>query len=135
MIRDMLPSDIPEIIEIYTEQGFAYSIPDLNDPLILVKKVREVDGRVVAALFLRLTAETFLLVQGSPVEKGRAIEELQPEVIREAWQKGLSDIVCVIPPEIQESFGPVLQRLGWSRDRDWPMYSRGTELEKRGSAG
>jgi hypothetical protein len=113
--------------DIHKAQGFAYSVPDLTSPLVLVKKVREVDGRVVAAMFLRLTAETFLVTTGSPVEKGRAVEELQPEVLREAYEKGLSDIVCVVPLEISESFAPVLERMGWERDRDWPMWSRGTE--------
>ena len=100
---------------------------------MLVKKVRVVNGRVVAAMGLRLTAETFLLVQGSPVEKARAIEELQPEVLQEAYEKGLADVVCVIPPEILESFRAVLQRMGWSEDRDWQMFSRSTD-EKCGLA-
>jgi hypothetical protein len=127
MIRDMRPEDIETVKDIYKAQGFDYAIPDLTSPLVLVKKVREVDGRVVAAMFLRLTAETFLIVHGSPVEKARAIEELQPVVIGEAWAKGLSDMVCVIPSEISESFAPVLARMGWQRDRDWPMWSRGCE--------
>jgi len=124
MIRDLCPEDIQTVKDIQKAQGFEYSIPDLTSPLILVKKVREVDGRVVAAMFLRLTAETFLICAGSPVEKGRAVEELQPEVIGEAWAKGLSDLVCVVPPEISESFAPVLERMGWYRTRDWPMYQK-----------
>jgi hypothetical protein len=127
MIRDYEPRDLGAVKKIYKAQGFDYALPDLSSPLVLVRKVREVDGRVVAAMFLRITAETFLLVQGSPVEKGRAIAELQPEVDREAWQKGLADYVCVIPPEIAESFAPVLERMGWSHDRDWPMWSRTAE--------
>ena len=127
MIRNLEPEDVEVTKDIHKAQGFGYSMPDLTSPLILVKKVREVDGRVVAAMFLRLTAETFLVTTGSPVEKGRAIEELQPEVLREAYEKGLSDVVCVVPPEISESFAPVLVRMGWSRDRDWPMWSREVE--------
>jgi hypothetical protein len=130
MIRDLRPEDIEIVKDIQKSQGFAYSIPDLTSPLILVNKVREVDGRVVAAMFLRLTAETFLVTTGSPVEKGRAVEELQPEVLREAYEKGLADIVCVIPPEISESFAPVLERMGWEHDRDWPMWSRGVNAER-----
>jgi hypothetical protein len=75
-------------------------------------------------MFLRITAETFLVTAGSPVEKGRAILELQPEVLREAYEKGLSEVVCVVPPEISESFAPVLERMGWSKTRDWPMYQK-----------
>jgi hypothetical protein len=49
---------------------------------------------------------------------------LQPEVLREAYEKGLSEVVCVVPPEISESFAPVLERMGWSKTRDWPMYQK-----------
>jgi len=96
--------------------------------LILINKVREIDGQVVGAMFLRITAETFLLVDGSPVAKGRAIEELQPEVIRAAWEKGLNDIVCVVPPEIEPDFSPVLTRMGWAKERPWPLWSRSVEI-------
>lgn len=124
MIRDLQPEDLDAVLHIHRKQGFAYAVPDLTSPLVLVKKVREVDGRVVAAMFLRLTAETFLVTTGSPVERGRAVEELQPEVLREAYEKGLSEIVCVVPPEISESFAPVLSRMGWERTREWPMFQR-----------
>src|SRR5271168_2020004 len=125
MIRDFSLWDLPEIKKIHAAQKFDYTNPDLSSPLFLVKKVREVDGRVVAAMCLRLTCETYLLVEGGPVEKARAIKELQPEVLREAYEKGLSDVFCVVPPEIEESFSPVMQRMGWARDRDWPMWSKG----------
>jgi hypothetical protein len=124
MIRDFLPEDSPALKELHKAQGFDYALPDLSNPLFLVRKVREVDGRVVGAMFLRITAETFLVTAGSPVEKGRAILELQPEVLREAYEKGLSEVVCVVPPEISESFAPVLERMGWSKTRDWPMYQK-----------
>jgi hypothetical protein len=124
MIRDFQPEDIEAVKYIHKSQGFDYSVPDLSNPLFLVKKVRVVNGRVVAAMFLRLTAETFLVTTGSPVEKGRAIVELQPEVLREAYEKGLSDVICVIPPEISESFSPVLERMGWVRTRPWLLYQK-----------
>ncbi len=126
MIRDYRDTDAEAVKAIHAAQGFAYNL-ELGDPLFLVKKVREVDGRVVAAMCLRLTAETYLLCEGSSEAKGRAILELQPEVLREAYDKGLSDVVCVVPPEISESFAPVLERMGWNRDREWPMFSRSTD--------
>ena len=127
MIRDYEPEDLQDVISIHKNQGFDYPLPDLTSPLILIKKVREVNGQVVGAMFLRITAETFLLVDGSPVAKGRSIEELQPEVIRAAWEKGLNDIVCVVPPEIETDFSPVLTRMGWAKERPWPLYSRSVE--------
>lgn len=127
MVRDYRSQDLPQILEIHKAQGFDYTIPDFDNPLFLVRKVREVDGRVVGGMFLRLTAETFLVTTGSPEVISRSILELQPDVLREAYEKGLADIICVVPPEIASEFGPVMQRLGWSRDRDWPMFSRGLE--------
>ena len=124
MVRNYRPNDLPQIKDIHSAQGFEYTIPDFDNPLFLVKKVREVDGRVVGGMFLRLTAETFLVTTGSPEVISRSILELQPDVLREEYEKGLSDIICVVPPEIASEFGPVMQRLGWSRDRDWPMFSR-----------
>lgn len=130
MIRNFEPKDTDAIKDIHKSQGFDYNLGELTSPLFLIKKVREVNGRVVAAAFLRLTAETFLLVEGSPVAKARAIEELQPEVLREAYEKGLDDLHCVIPPEIADSFAPALEKLGWSRERDWPLYSRSLDAER-----
>ena len=128
-IRDFQDSDLDAIKGIHKSQGFDYAVPDLTSPLFLVKKVREVNGRVVGAMVLRITAETFLFIEGSPETKARSILELQPEVIQEAYVKGLSDIICVLPPAIASEFGPVMEdsRLGWSRDREWPMYSRSIE--------
>jgi hypothetical protein len=133
MVRDFEPEDTDSIISIHKEQGFEYSLPILTSPLCLVKKVRIVDGQVVAAMILRVTAETFLLCTGSPESKGRAIEELQPEVLREAKEKGLDDIVCVIPPEIAESFEPALRKMGWSPTRDWKMWYRSLDEISRQS--
>jgi hypothetical protein len=135
MIRDYDSTDLPEIIELHKRQGFDYPLPDLSSPLVLIHKVREIDGHVVAACFLRITAETYLLCEGSPVVKGRAIEELQPAVDRAAFEKGLSEYVCVLPPEIAEQFGPVLERIGWERARSWPLYQRSVDAIGTGTSG
>ena len=127
MIRDYEPKDLEAVKSIHKAQNFDYSLPDLTSPLLLIRKVREIDGQVVGAMFLRLTAETFLLVDGSPVTRGRAIEELQPAVIRAAWEAGLSDVLCVVPPEIEPDFSPVLERMGWAKERPWPLYSRSVD--------
>ena len=124
MVRDYQPGDLEAIKAIHKEQGFDYAFPDLSNPLFLVKKVREVDGRADAACFLRLTAETFLLVRGGPVEKGRAIIELQPEVLREAYEKGLSEIICAVPPAISESFSSTLRHMLWEKTQGWPIWQR-----------
>lgn len=124
MIRNYDPKDLEAIISLHKSQGFDYAVPDLSSPLVLVKKVREESGRVVGAMFLRLTAEAYFLCEGSPVSKARSIEELQPEVDREAYMKGLDEYVCVIPPPIAEQFSPVLEKRGFQRLREWPLWER-----------
>lgn len=126
MIRDYRPEDRDALVTIHAEMGLDYQFPDLNSPLFLVKKVREVDGRVTDAMLLRISAETYLLTAGGPKEKMAAMEELQPAVLREAWIKGLDDVYAVIPPGIIERFRKRLKQLGWAKDRPWEMWSRGT---------
>ena len=105
MIRDYQPEDAEQIKAIHAEMGIDYNLYELDSPLCFVKKVRAKmgcgrcddpshDRRDDPAGFRR------------PGSKGRAIEELQPEVLSEAWRQGLDDIVCVIPPEISDSFKP-----------------------------
>ena len=131
MVRDYQPEDAESVKLLHKSQGFDYASPNLDNPLFLVKKVREIDGRVVAVCAMRLTLETYLLVEGSPETKARSILELQPEVLHEAYEKGLSDVFFVVPPEIASEFGPVVERLGWSKDREWPMYSRDLDGTQR----
>ena len=127
MVRDYEESDLPAILDIHKAQGLDYHLYDLNSPLCLVKKVRVEGGRVVGAMILRLTAEAILVVSGSPVAKGRAIEELQPEVLSEAHAKGLDEVSCVVPPDLVDSFQPVLERFDWERDRaGWVLFTRNT---------
>ncbi len=135
MIREYESKDRGSLISIHKSQGFNYALPNLDNPLFLVRKVREVDGRVVGAMCLRLTLETYLLVDGSPETKARSILELQPEVLGEAYEKGLSDVFCVVPPEISSEFGPVMERLGWAKDREWQMYSRDLDGTQRSQPG
>jgi len=127
MIRDYQPSDAEQIKELHASSGLDYTLYDLNSPLCFVKKVKEVDGRVVAAMILRLTSETLLVVSGGPAEKMAAMQDLQPEVLADAYGKGLDDVVAVIPKTILGKFAKRLKQLGWNQDRDgWVLFSRST---------
>jgi hypothetical protein len=130
MIRDYQKEDLEAIKKIHEEQGLDYALYDLNSPLCLVKKVQVVDGQVVGCMFLRLTAETVLVVSGSPVAKMGAMRELQPEVLSEAYRKGLDEVHCTVPPSILSRFVKRLKQLGWSQDRSgWVLFSRSTKDE------
>lgn len=127
VIRDYEPGDEAAVRAIHEAQGIDYAFPDLASPLFFVKKVRVVDGKVVAALMLRMTAETYLFVQGDPRDKMAAMATLQPEVLRQAWQLGIDDVVCFVPDTLLTRFRKRLGQLGWNKDREgWTSFSRGT---------
>lgn len=125
MIRDYRPEDRPEIERIHQAQGIDYTL-DVDGPLFVVKKVLEVDGKIKAALVLKLCAETMLLLDGEqePQEKMQEMEELQASVLKEAYDKGLDEIHAAIP---EIGFDKRLLQLGWQKDRPgWNLWTRRT---------
>jgi len=125
MIRDYRPEDEAAVRAIHEAQGLDYKFPKVASPLFFVKKVQEIDGRVVGALMLRITAEAYLFVQGGPADKMAAMQELQPEVLKQAWEKGLDDVVCVVPDTVLSRFKKRLKQLGWDRDREgWTLFTQ-----------
>ena len=137
MIRDYRPEDYAAVKALHAESGIDYALPDLAGPLFIVKKVVEVDGRVVAACALRIEAETYLWCGGSPEDKMAAMLAMQPEILSDAWMLGIDNVVAWIPEAVEERFEKRLKQLGWARDRDgWHSWSRATErADGRGSEG
>lgn len=130
MIRDYRPEDLGAVKALHEASGIDYRMPDLASPLFLVKKVREVDGVVVGALALRIEAETYLWCSGGPQDKMDAMLELQPAMLDEAWTKGLDNVVCWIPREVEARFEKRLKQMGWEPSRDgWHSWSRDTRRE------
>jgi len=61
-IREYTPGDLDALKRLHAAQGFGYSLPDLDSPLLITKLVlEEDDGSISMAALLRLTAEAFLL--------------------------------------------------------------------------
>jgi hypothetical protein len=126
-IRHYRTEDEPALRKMHAQQGFAYELPDINDPIFLTKLVLEDnEGRAVMAVLARLTCELYLLADpqgGTPRERYAALLALHDKAERELGLRGLADGTCWIPPQIEKSFGRRLARLGWVRD-PWPSYSR-----------
>ena len=124
MVRDYEPKDLARLKEIHSGAHLDYKMPDLDTPLFWIKKVYESGGTVTGALVLKLCAETMLLVEGTQLQKARAIKELQPAVLHEAWKQGFDSIHAAVP---EIGFDEQLIRLGWSKDRSgWHLWSRET---------
>jgi hypothetical protein len=119
-------ADLESLRAMHAGQGFGYALPDLADPLFLVRSVVEEDGRPRMAAFLRLTAEAYLLadpLEGSPRQRWRWLLALHEAVRQEAAARGLADVQAFLPPRVARAFGRRLTALGWRRD-PWTCYTR-----------
>ena len=114
----------------HAESEFAYSFPDLNDPLFISKLILErADGRVAMASLARLTCEAYLLVdrtggESSPAQRYEEMVALQRAAEGDLMRKGLEDAHAWLPPVIARRFGGRLEALGWVRDDAWTPYCR-----------
>jgi hypothetical protein len=126
LIRDMELKDVETLEAIHKQSGFDYLFPLLDDPLFVVKKVSEVDGRVVQGIAAKIEVTMYLWlshVDGTPEERWQWLQDLVEETKHAAWLKGLDTITCVVPPEIADSFEKRLKAIGMERDRPWPKFS------------
>jgi hypothetical protein len=146
-VREYKESDLAQLKAIHASQGFDYAFPDLSNPLFVTKLVlidananaatsenrQSIDstatanGKILAAAFLRLTAETYLLLDpsaGSPRTRWQSLLALHTATHRDAWHRGLEDVHAWLPPPIATKFGRRLQRLGWIRDDTWTPYCK-----------
>ncbi len=124
-VRDADPPDFPVIEAIHRISGLDYRLPDLASPLIVAHKVVEGPEGVVGSLFLRLTAETFLLLDPTlhPKRKFSAIQQLNDAIVLEAYRLGLDDLNARIPPETA-TFHKRMTQLGWIKARPgWSAWS------------
>jgi hypothetical protein len=83
-------------------------------------------SRVVMAVLLRLTAETYLLhdpAAGTPRLRWQRFLALHEAARNSAAARGLDDVQAFLPPRVARAFGRRLARLGWARD-PWPCFSR-----------
>lgn len=107
-------------------QGFAYQFPDLNDPVFPIGAVAE-DGEAQMAGFLKITAETYLFVNSEyadPLTRWQTLLRLHDAVTRDAAKLGLSEISCVVPPNLSKAFHRRLERLGWQEEpKEWKRMS------------
>ncbi len=135
-IRQYHDTDLQSLRAIHAAQGFAYPLPNLNDPLFVTKIILTDSDfaappssaeKIRGAAFLRLTAEAYLLLDpqaGTPHDRWRALLTLHAATERDAAQRGLEDVHAWLPPPIAKKFGSRLTRLGWLRDDTWTPYCK-----------
>jgi hypothetical protein len=132
LIREYTDADLGALRALHAAQRLPYAFPDLANPLFLTRLVAvrddcgARDSEIIAAVFLRLTAEAYFLLDpraGSPRDRWRALLLLHEAARGDANRRGLDDAHAWLPPQVEHSFGRRLARLGWTRE-PWPSYSR-----------
>lgn len=134
MIAETLaPEQYEQARELHREMGIDYQLPNLDSPLLLVKKaVTDDKGKLLGFCVLRLTAECMLMLgpELRPEQKMEVMSTLSPAVIGEAWRLGLDEVMATIHQDVEKRFTKRLGQLGWSRDREgWTLWSRPTEAD------
>lgn len=126
-IGDLLVEDVPRIKEIHQESHYDYRLPEfVGNPRFPVQRSLYSDGRFVAAALVKLEGEVYLFLDhtyGTPEERKHSLELVHRDLIMQSRQFGLDSLFCVLPPEIEKSFGPRLEEAGWKRDRGWTKYT------------
>lgn len=121
-LREYNHADLGRLIELYRRQGFPFDFPDLDDPIFAISSVVE-DGQVQAAAFLKIEAEAYLFLNpqyGEPLERWKILLRIHEDVRRKAAALGLSEVGCVLPPELPRAFHRRLEKLGWRDEpEDW----------------
>jgi hypothetical protein len=149
LVREYRESDLAALRAIHEAQGFAYPLPNLNNPLFVTKLILSEDAssqiadgnanegvvaqssakqqKIIGAAFLRLTSEAYLLLDpqaGTPRQRWQWLLQLHAATERDAWQRGLEDVHAWLPPQIASKFGKRITQLGWRRDDAWTPYCK-----------
>ncbi len=125
-VRAYTDADLDALRAMHAAQGFAYALPDLSDPLFLVRQVVEEDGRPRMAALLRLTAEAYLLADPAMARRasaGNGLGRCTKPPCAGGGARGLADVQAFVPPRVARAFGRRLETLGWRRD-PWSCYTR-----------
>lgn len=125
-IRSFTMGDLEAVRRMHEQSGLPLNcMPNLENPLFFLRKVVEDNGRVALGGFLKMTAEAFVLVDHShesPEWRWQALQKLTAATLAEATRKGIEDVTCWPPPVVENSFGPRLIDLGFTRS-PWASYS------------
>jgi hypothetical protein len=126
--REYQSSDLPAILSMHRAQGFEYELPRMDDPKLWLSRmvILNESGRPCQSILGRLTSEWYYLDDPeafSPAARMRRFLTLQEIAVSESKHAGMDTAHVWIPPQVQDKFGPQLERLGWQQFT-WPTFVR-----------
>jgi len=138
-IRKFEHSDLPKVKELLQSNDLPEAcLPDLiieseghteANPLFVVKRVFEHDGKIAMMCFLKIRSELYFFIDhqvGTPEERWEWLKEFTEDMKQQAWRLGLDQMSCWIPDDIDTSFRKRLEELGFIRSK-WVSYSMNLE--------
>jgi hypothetical protein len=127
VIREYQAGDLEALKRMHAAMGFSYALPDPDGALVVVKQVAvDAGGRVAMAALLRLTTESYLLVDGERKdarEKWKMFCGLHESVRQRLMALGLEDAHAFLPPNLPKAFDRRLKKLGWTEEK-WRCWWR-----------
>src|SRR5207245_8120858 len=101
LLRDYKPSDLAQIKALHAAQGLEYVLPDVNTSEFILKAVMENGNGVDMGFFLRRTAEAYLVCSSLSRREGIVqLLILDKEITPIARKLGLTDVYCMVPPDL-----------------------------------
>jgi hypothetical protein len=112
-IREYTPADLEAVKRLH--EGHDFQLPDLNHPLVIVKRVIVDDEeRVRMAGFGRLHASVILAVDrtwSTPAGRLAAVTELQKDMMAQGSEVGLD----IVTTQAEGRFAERLAEMGWTK--------------------
>lgn len=121
----MQPEDLQRIEAIFAAKGYNYELPSLNQNM-LARRVVESGNQIIAGAAARQTSEAFFWVDPTwetPRWRLEALKFIHEEMRVELKEKGITDVHCWIPPEIERAYSRRLLALGWQKQL-WTDFVR-----------
>lgn len=134
MIREFTVNDLDDVREIHAANGLPENcFPDLyiqvggereRNLLFTDRYVMEQEDKLIMACFLKATAEIYLVLDhsfGDPRDRYTWLWQMKEFMADRARRRGYEQVSCWIPPDLDKSFGPRLEELGFQKS--WQSYS------------
>jgi hypothetical protein len=140
MIRSFELGDLEKVKELQEANGLPPGcIPDLMledpdgkaipNPLFVVKRVYEFEGRAAMMCFVKIRTELYFYIDhtvGTPEQRWEMLKEFTEDIKQQAWKLGLDQMTAFVPPDVDESFAKRMIELGFERTK-WIPYSMNLE--------
>jgi hypothetical protein len=125
-IRDFTDADAAFVADIHRVNGLdARCMPELGNPLFLVRRVLEHEGQPAMVYLLKGTLEIYFFVdhaQGTPEERWEWLQRFAEDARQQGFEKGVDALTCWVPSEVERSFEKRLLELGFLKS-PWQSYT------------